>query len=40
MQLSNKQPQKSKFCVTENFVFYFIVIGDKILFVALNGNGP
>jgi len=39
MQFSNKQSQKSKFCVNENFVLYFIVTGDKILFVALNGKG-
>jgi hypothetical protein len=40
MQLCNKQSQKSKLCVTENFVLYFILTGGKILFVALNGNGP
>jgi hypothetical protein len=40
MQLCNKQSQKSKFYVIENFVLYFIVTVDRILFVALNGNGP
>jgi len=40
MQLSNKQSQKSKFCVIENFVLYFIVTGDRILFVALTLNIP